>query len=285
MKKRRLIPLLLLRNGWLVQSKQFRRWQNLGNPITAVKRLSEWASDELIYLDISRQDSYDLRRDDLGNPNRHDLFEIIEDVAKHAFMPITIGGRIRSLGDIEKRLAVGADKVCLNTQALIEPEFIGAAAKEFGSQCIVISVDHREVDGRQEVMSAWGTKPTGKTPADWGREVKSRGAREILINSIDRDGMRTGYDLDLVGGVADSVRIPVIACGGVGNWDHLAEGLRKTRCDAVAAANIFHFSDQSIYFAKKHLYEAGLDVRPPELSEALASWAGEGEIRWIGEYK
>ena len=218
MKKRRLIPVLLLRNGWLVQGERVRRWQNLGNPITAVKRLSEWASDELIYLDISRQDTYDLRRDDLGNPNRHDLFEIIEDVAKHAFMPITIGGRIRSLGDIEKRLALGADKVCINTQAVIEPEFIGAAAKEFGSQCIVISVDHREVDGRQEVMSAWGTKPTGKTPADWGREVESRGAGEILINSIDRDGMRTGgYDLDFVGGVADSVRIPVIACGGVGN--------------------------------------------------------------------
>src|SRR5207253_10792319 len=160
MKKRRLIPVLLLRNGWLVQSKQFQRWQNLGNPITAVKRLSEWASDELIYLDISRDETYDLRRDDLGNPNRHDIFEIIEDVSKAAFMPITIGGRIRSLADIERRLALGADKVCINTQALDQPEFVTAAAREFGSQCIVVSIDFKLVEGQMLVMRAWGTEAT-----------------------------------------------------------------------------------------------------------------------------
>src|SRR5437588_10853861 len=161
MKKRRLIPVLLLRNGWLVQSKQFRRWQNVGNPVTAVKRLSDWASDELIYLDISRDETYDLRRDDLGNPNRSSIFDIIADVSKAAFMPITIGGRIRTLGDIEKRLALGADKVCLNTKPLEEPPFIEAAAKEFGSQCIVISIDYKQAEGRNLVMQAWGTQPTG----------------------------------------------------------------------------------------------------------------------------
>jgi cyclase len=265
MKKRRLIPVLLLRNGWLVQSKQFKRWQNLGNPITAVKRLSEWASDELIYLDISRDDTYDMRRDDLGNPNRSDIFEIIEDVSKAAFMPITIGGRIRGLADIEKRLARGADKVAINTQAIDEPTFIEAAAREFGSQCVIVSVDFKDMDAGKTVMKRWGTQATGLDPLEWAREVESRGAGEVLLNSIDRDGMRSGYDLELIAEVAEAVRIPVIACGGVGNWDHLVEGLKQTRADAVAAANIFHFTDQSVFLAKKHLVEAGLDVRPPDL--------------------
>lgn len=265
MKKRRLIPILLLRNGWLVQSKQFRRWQNLGNPITAVRRLSDWASDELIYLDISREDEYDLRRSDLGTPNRHDIFEIINDVSKVAFMPITIGGRIRTLADIEKRLALGADKVSINSQALAEPQFIEAAAKEFGSQCVVVSIDYKFIEDENLVMTAWGTTPTAWTPAAWAREAQHRGAGEVLLNSIDRDGMRCGYDLDEIGRIAEDLRIPVIACGGAGSWDHLAQGLRETRVDAVAAANIFQFVDQSVFLAKKHLVEAGLDVRPASL--------------------
>lgn len=265
MKKRRLIPVLLLRNGWIVQSKQFRKWQPLGNPITSVKRLSEWASDELIYLDISRDDTYDLKRDDLGNPNRGSIFEIIEDVSKHAFMPITVGGRIRTLEDIERRLALGADKVCVNTRPLEEPGFVEQAAKEFGSQCIVVSIDFKQIDGRMVVMKGWGKEPTGYTPEQWARRVEDLGAGEVLVNSIDRDGMKTGYDLETIGAVASSVRIPVIACGGVGEWNHLAEGLERANCDAVAAANIFQYSDQSVYLAKRHLTERGLDVRPPEL--------------------
>lgn len=265
MKKRRLIPLLLLRNGWLVQSKQFLRWQNLGNPITAVKRLSEWASDELIYLDISREEMYDLRRDDLGNPNRHTLLEIIQDVSRAAFMPITVGGRIRALEDVEKRLAAGADKVAINTKAVDEPAFIETAAKEFGSQCIVVSMDFKEVNARQIVVTEGGRRPTELTPVEWARRVEDLGAGEVLLNSIDRDGMRNGYDLELTAEVAEAIRIPLIACGGVGNWDHLVEGLEQTRADAVAAANIFHYTDQSVYLAKKHLTAAGLDVRPPEL--------------------
>lgn len=265
MKKRRLIPLLLLRNGWIVQSKQFRKWQPLGNPITSVKRLSEWASDELIYLDISRDDTYDLKRDDLGNPNRATIFEILEDVSNQAFMPITVGGRIRTLADIQARLSRGADKVCINTKPLEEPDFIEAAAKEFGSQAVVVSIDFKDIDGRKEVMKGWGKEPTGRTPEDWAREVESRGAGEVLVNSIDRDGMKIGYDLETTALVAEALSIPVIACGGVGTWEHLAEGLSQTKADAVAAANIFHYSDQSVYVAKKHLTEKGLDVRPPDL--------------------
>lgn len=268
MKKHRIIPVLLLRNGFLVQSKQFKRYQNLGNPISAVKRLSEWGSDELIYLDITRDDSYDMRRDDLGHPNRNNLFDIIEDVSKQAFMPVTVGGRIRTLADIEKRLSLGADKISINTQALLEPDFIELAAKEFGAQCIVVSMDVKLAEaGGYEVMSDGGKQGSGRDPRTWARECEARGAGEILLNSIDRDGMKNGYDLDLVNRVCEAVHIPVIACGGVGEWEHLAEGLRQTRADAVAAANIFHYVDQSVYLARKHLFEAGLKVRTPELLE------------------
>ena len=265
MKKRRLIPVLLLRNGWVVQSKRFRKWQPLGNPVTSVKRLSEWASDELIFLDISRDDTYDLKRDDLATPNRATILEIIEDVSRQAFMPITVGGRIRTLEDIKARLSHGADKVCINTKPLETPAFIEAAARQFGSQAVVVSIDFKSVEGRLEVMKHWGMEPTGRCPEAWAREAESRGAGEILLNSIDRDGMKTGYDLDTTARIADAVKIPVIACGGVGSWEHLAEGLAQTGADAVAAANIFHHSDQSVFFAKKHLTEKGLDVRPPDL--------------------
>jgi cyclase len=267
-KKNRLIPVLLLRNGWLVQSKQFKRYQNLGNPISAVKRLSEWASDELVYLDISTEDSHDLNRDDLGHPNRATFFEIIEDVSKVAHMPITVGGRIRSLDDIEKRLSLGADKVSLNTQALESSQFIADAAREFGSQCVVVSVDvKKQADGSDLVMSHGGKRATAFTAREWAKRAAEAGAGEILLNSIDRDGMRTGYDLELLNSVSDAVRIPVIALGGVGEWDHLADALRQTRVDAVAAANIFHYTDQSVYLAKKHLSAQGLNVRSPDLMD------------------
>lgn len=267
MKKNRLIPVLLLRNGWLVQSKQFRRYQNLGNPISAVKRLSEWASDELIYLDISSDDSYDMRRDDLGHPNRHSIFEIIEDVSRVAFMPITVGGRIRTLQDIEKRLSLGADKVAINTIAIEDPRFIETAAKEFGSQCIVISIDAKRQNDEHLVMGRGGKEPTAYTPAKWATTVEQLGAGEILLNSVDRDGMKNGYDIELLNSVTDVIRIPVIACGGVGEWSHFSEALWRTGVDAVAAANIFHYSDQSVFLAKKHLFDQGLNVRQPDLLE------------------
>lgn len=268
MKKNRVIPVLLLRNGFLVQSKQFKRYQNLGNPITAVKRLSEWGSDELVYLDISRDDTHDMRRDDLGHHNRDNIFDIIEDVSKAAFMPITVGGRIRSLQDIEKRLSLGADKISINTMALDQPDFIELAAREFGAQCIVVSMDVRlEEDGVHRVRRDGNREATPYTAAEWARRVQELGAGEILLNAIDRDGMKNGYDIPLLDEVGSAVRIPVIACGGVGEWGHFAEALQQTRVDAVAAANIFHYSDQSVYLAKKHLFEQGLNVRSPELLE------------------
>lgn len=263
MKKKRMIPVVLLKNGWLVQSFQFARHLNLGNPFWTVKRLSEWASDELIYLDITEDDNYDLRREDLGAPNRRNFLEIIEDVAKVTFMPITVGGKIRTLEDIRTRLALGADKISINTIAFDDPEFIGAAAAQFGSQCIVVSIDYREVDGARRVMVQGGKRDTGLDPLEWARIVEQRGAGEILLNSIDRDGMKCGYDLETVARVCAAVRIPVIALGGVGSWQHFEEALRDTGVDAVAAANIFQHTDQSVYYAKQHLFEAHYNVREP----------------------
>ena len=265
MKKKRLIPILLLKNGMLVQSKQFSRYQNLGNPTMAAKRLSEWASDELIYLDISRDSSYDLRRDDLKYPNRHSFLEIIEDVAKVTFMPMTAGGKIRTLCDIEKRLVLGVDKITINSQALTDPAFITQAAKEFGSQCIVVSIDVKWQNNDYTVMAEGGTRATSYHPLEWARIAESQGAGEILLNSIDRDGMGTGYDIELLTDISENLGIPVIACGGVGGWPHFVEALEKTKVDAVAAANIFQYTDQSVYLAKKYLFEHNCNIRPPDL--------------------
>ena len=268
MKKKRLIPVLLLKNGWLVQSKEFKRFQNLGNPTAAAKRLSEWASDELIYLDISKDEVYDMRRNDQAYPNRTSFIEIIEDVSKVSFIPMTVGGRIRNLKDIEKRLGAGADKISINTKALEDKEFIARAAKEFGSQCVVVSIDVKIINGQYVVMSSRGSIITQYSPVQWAQIVESMGAGEILLNSIDRDGLQNGYDIELLSKVSSSVRIPVIACGGAGEWSHFAEALDKTGVDAVAAANIFHYMDQSVYLAKKYLYESGHNVRPPFLFSA-----------------
>lgn len=266
MKKKRLIPVLLLKNGWLVQSKQFRRHQNLGNPVTAVKRLSEWGSDELIYLDISRNEIYDTRRDDLAHPNRQSFREIISDVAKATFMPMTVGGKIKSINDIEAYLALGADKVAINSGALRRPEIISEGARKFGSQCIVASIDvKKDESGADRVYDHVLGKTTKWSPADWSRKAEMMGAGEIFLNSVDRDGMRCGYDLDLINAVATSVSIPVIACGGAGEWDHFADGLKETSADAVAAANIFHYRDQSVFLAKKHLVSKCINVRAPDL--------------------
>lgn len=265
MKKKRLIPILLLRNGFLVQSKGFCRYKNLGNPVTAVKRLSEWAADELIYLDISKDDIYDMRRNDLGHPNHGDIANILRDVSAESHMPIVVGGKIRTMDDIYERLKNGADKISLNTKAIDDVSFVYQAAKEFGSQCIIISIDVKTIESEQFVMYSGGKQATKFHPKKFAKIVEENGAGEILLNSIDRDGMKNGYDIELINNIVSSVKIPVIACGGVGQWEDFAEALEKTDVDGIAAANIFHYMDQSVYLAKKFLYEKGLNVRRPDL--------------------
>jgi cyclase len=261
MKKKRLIPVVLLRNGWLVQSKEFKRYQNIGNPMSSVKRFSEWESDELIYLNISRDESFDMRRDDLGHPNHNSLISILEDVSKVTFMPITVGGGIRTLEDIQTRLSICADKVSINTQALADPSFIYSSSREFGSQCIIVSIDARRIDNHYVVMGDGGREMTSHHVKDWAKKMEDSGAGELLINSVDRDGTKTGYDIELLDEVANSVKIPVIALGGVGDFSHFAEALSETNVDAVAAANIFQYMDQSVFLAKNYLTDRAYNIR------------------------
>tara|TARA_B100001142_G_scaffold330295_1_gene397841 strand:+ start:96024 stop:96833 length:810 start_codon:yes stop_codon:yes gene_type:complete len=265
MKKKRLIPVVLLRSGWIVQSRGFKEYQNLGNPITTIQRLSEWASDEIIFLDISDNENYDLRRDDQGYNNRDTFVDILKDISEATFMPLTVGGKIKNLKDIEQRLKHGADKVCINTTAILSTSFIKEAANEFGSQCIVISIDSKKINDKHFVFSNKDKKPTKYMPSEFAKIMEENGAGEILINSIDNDGLGKGYDINLIDAVCENVNIPVIACGGVGEWNHFSQVLDNTSVDAVAAANIFHYIDQSVYLAKKYLYDSGYNFRRPDL--------------------
>ena len=267
MARPRLIPVLLLKHGVLVRSQAFRTHQVIGNPMSTVKRLSDWNVDELILLDISSDDFHDLRRDDIQQRYQGtSAIDVLREVSKVCFMPLAFGGKISTLEGIHQRLAAGADKVVINTAAVDDPEFIKAASSRFGAQCIVVSIDAlRHRDGRLEVHTAFGKRPTGLDPVAWAREVARLGAGEIFLNSIDRDGAANGYDLDLVAGVANAVEIPVIACGGVGKYEDFSEGITKGGASAVAAANIFHFFEHSYPRAKKACIDAGLPMRPVQL--------------------
>jgi len=258
--KTRLIPCLLLRNGLLVRSEEFTFHQAIGNPIHQVQRFSAWAVDELIYLDITREGAHDLRRDDHKIKSNPDLLPIIEEVSRACFVPLTFGGGIRTIEDVRARLAHGADKVTINTQAVENPDLISGCAEIFGSQAIVVSVDARRHDDGWEVCTRCGKHPTGLDVVPWVQEAERRGAGEIFLNSIDEDGIGSGYDLPLIAAVAQATTIPVIACGGVGRLEHFAAGVRAG-ASAVSAANIFHFTEHSTQRAKTALAAEGVDVR------------------------
>ncbi len=265
MKKKRLIPVVLLKNGWVVQSKLFSQHQKLGNPTNSVKRLSEWGSDEIIYLDISREGKYDINRDDQNYPNRGNFLEILEDISKVTFMPLTLGGKIKNLDDIEKRLKLGADKVSINTAVFERPDFISEASKEFGSQCIVVSIDSTVLDKKYFVTTNNGNKVTKILCKDWAKKAEDLGAGEIFLNSIIRDGSQKGYDFDLINGVKKNITIPLIACGGASSEKDFFDLVINTDVDGVAAANFFHYRDQSVYYSKKFLYDNQLNFRKPTL--------------------
>jgi cyclase len=267
MKKKRVIPVLLHKEGWLVQSRGFTEYKRLGNAQMAVQRFSEWDADELIYLDISKTQTLTTHRSDTAAPEYSDIRELIREVSKVSRMPVTLGGGIKNLLDIELRLREGADKVTINRAAIADPQLISLASREFGRQCIVVSVDYEE-SGSERWLRQYGFSDSAgglKKAIDWLFEIQELGAGEILLNSITRDGMKCGYDIEFLGAASSALSIPVIACGGAGSWAHMAEVLAKTEVDAVAAANIFHFQDQSVFLARKHLLSEGLAVRPPSL--------------------
>ena len=261
MLKHRLIPVLLLKNGMLVRSERFSIHQIIGTPVYEVRRFNEWNVDELIYLDITRDGNYDIRRDDHKLQGMEEPMEILRAVTSTCFMPLTWGGRIRTIDDMVQRINRGADKITINSEAVRNPDLISLGSRLLGSQAIVVSIDSfRHEDGRCEVFIDCGRTPTSKTPAEWAQRAENLGAGEILLQSVDRDGTGLGYDLDLISEVSTSVEIPVIACSGIGTYEQYALGIRAG-ASAVAAANIWHFKELADRGGKRSLARAGITVR------------------------
>ena len=251
MLKTRVIPTLLLKDVGLVKGAAFDSWRRVGSAMQSIRVYNLREVDEIVLLDIA------------ATPNgTRPNFQEIDELADHCFMPMTVGGGVKTIEDVRDLLAVGADKVAINTAAVETPDLVRDGANEFGSQCIVVSIDvGRRSDGGLQVVTNCGRQATGRDPVAWAKEVESLGAGEILLTSVDRDGTMQGYDLDLVHDVAAAVAIPVIASGGCGAYQHMADVLGASRASAVAAASIFHFTEQTPREAKAYLAERGFRVR------------------------
>lgn len=259
--KKRLIPVLYIKNGLIVRSEGFSYHQNIGNVVTEAKRYNDWNVDELIYIDISREKYYDLRRDDLFIKSSDSIDGIIGQISEVCFMPLTFGGGLRTIDDISHRIQNGADKITLNTGAFENPNLITQAAEKFGSQAIVISIDYRVIDNRPVVFTNFGQINTEKSVFKWIKECENLGAGEIFLNSIDRDGKACGYDVETIGKAVADTKLPIIACGGAGNPDDFVDLAKKTNVSAIAAGNIFHFTELSYPRAKFLLKKEGLNFR------------------------
>ena len=251
MLKSRLIPCLDVKDGRVVKGVNFVNLRDAGDPVECAKAYDAAGADELCFLDITA-----------SHENRGILLDVVQRTAEACFMPLTVGGGVRTLEDIRKLLLAGADKVSINSAAVANREFVREAAEKFGSQCIVVAIDAKKTgEGRWEIFTHGGRRPTGIDAVEYAREVAALGAGEILLTSMDRDGAKSGFDLALTRAVADAVTIPVIASGGVGNLDHLVDGVQEGRASAVLAASIFHFGEFTIGEAKRHMAQAGLAMR------------------------
>ncbi len=247
---KRIIPCLDVKEGRVVKGVNFVNLIDAGDPVENAKFYDEELADELVFLDITA--SYE---------KRFIMIDVVKKVAEEVFMPFTVGGGIRSLEDIRALLKAGADKVSINTAAVKNPEIVRESAKAFGSQCIVVAIDAKKKGDSWEVYIHGGRTPTGIDAVEWAKRVEELGAGEILLTSMDRDGTKLGYDLELTRTISEAVEIPVIASGGAGNLEHLYEGLVEGKADAVLAASIFHFREYSIKEAKRYLAERGVPVR------------------------
>ncbi|MCF8057828.1 MAG: imidazole glycerol phosphate synthase cyclase subunit [Bacteriovoracaceae bacterium] len=261
MLKRRLIPVLNILNGHIVRSEHFNVHQKIGNVVNQAARYNEWDVDELIYLDISRNRTYDLGRDDLKVKSYNNIEDIIKLISKVCFMPLAFGGGIKTLEDIDLRIKNGADKVIINTEAFRNPELIRIASEKYGRQAIIVSIDYRIIEDSPLVHTQFGQFNTGVSALQWAREAEALGAGEVFLNSIDRDGLATGFDISTINEFTKELKIPVISCGGAGDLDDFYEIFTKTNCSAVAAGNIFHFTERAYPRAKKELKKEGINVR------------------------
>ena len=250
MLKTRIIPCLDVKDGRVVKGVNFVGLQDAGDPVKQAKIYDAQGADELCFLDISA-----------SSDNRETIYEVVEKVAEQCFMPLTVGGGVRTLEDIRKLLLAGADKVSINTEAVRNPEFVREAAEKFGTQCIVVAIDAKSVGDKFEIFTHGGRNPTGIDAVEWAKKMAEYGAGEILLTSMDRDGTKQGFNLPLTRAISDAVAIPVIASGGVGNLEHLLEGVTKGHASAVLAASIFHYGEYTIAQAKQALHEAGVAVR------------------------
>jgi cyclase len=251
MLKTRIIPCLDVKDGRVVKGVQFLDLVDAGDPVEAARAYDAAGADELCFLDITA-----------SHEDRGILLDVVQRTAEECFMPLTVGGGVRSVADIRNLLRAGADKVSINTAAVNDRDFVRQAAEKFGDQCIVVAIDAKKVtDGRWEIFTHGGRRATGLDAIQFAREVASLGAGELLVTSMDRDGTRSGYDLPLVRNIADAVSVPVVASGGVGGLDDLVAGVREGHASAVLAASIFHFGQHSVGEAKRYMAAAGLSVR------------------------
>ncbi|KAF2990261.1 imidazole glycerol phosphate synthase subunit HisF [Methylocystis sp. MJC1] len=258
MLKARVIPCLDVKEGRVVKGVNFVDLRDAGDPVECAIAYDAAGADELCFLDITA-----------SHENRGILFDVVQRTAEACFMPLTVGGGVRTLDDIRNLLLAGADKASINTAAVSNRQFVREAAEKFGSQCIVVAIDAKQVGpGKWKIFTHGGRRPTGIDAVDYAREVTALGAGEILLTSMDRDGAKIGFDIALTRAVADAVRAPVIASGGVGNLDHLVAGIREGHATAVLAASIFHFGEYSIPQAKRHMAAAGLPMRLDGLETA-----------------
>jgi len=250
---KRIIPCLDIDAGRVVKGVKFLNIRDAGNPVEVARRYDEQGADELTFLDITA-----------SSDNRDTILHVVEEVASEVFIPLTVGGGIRQMADIRRMLNAGADKVGINTSAVFNPEFVREASSHFGSQCIVVAIDAKQVSDnplKWEVFTHGGRKSTGLDAVEWAKKMVDFGAGEILLTSMDRDGVRTGFDLQLTRTISEAVAVPVIASGGVGNLEHLSEGVLLGKADAVLAASIFHFCEYTIAEAKQQMASQGIEVR------------------------
>jgi len=250
---KRIIPCLDVDAGRVVKGVNFVDIRDAGDPVEISRRYNEQGADEITFLDITA-----------SHEERETTVHTVEAIAAEVFIPLTVGGGIRKVEDIRMMLNAGADKVAINTAAIHNPEFVREAAERFGSQCIVVAIDAKQVEGdspRWEIFTHGGRKPTGIDAVEWAERMAAYGAGEILLTSMDRDGTRDGFDLALTRAICDAVSIPVIASGGVGNLDHLADGVLAGGADAVLAASIFHFGEYTVQQAKEHMASRGIEMR------------------------